>query len=72
MNQIDDIIYQIQTLLNSRRTTNEIKCTHTNFNGGKYSLTEEDTCILHEYIAKYLDNYDVNSIVPYNLNMSIL
>lgn len=69
--QIEDVLYQIQTLLNSRKTTGE-NYTHTNFNGGKYSLTEEDQCVLHEYIAKYLDNYDVNSIVPSNLNMSIL
>lgn len=72
MNQIDEILYQIQTLLNSRRTTNENLCTHTNFNGGKYSLDEDDICVLHEYLAKYLDNYDVNSVVPDNINMSIL
>lgn len=72
MNQIDEIIYQIQTLLNSRKTTNGSVCTHTNFNGGKFNLTDEDVCVLHDYIAKYLDNYDVNSIVPSNLNMSIL
>lgn len=68
---IEDVLYQIQTLLNSRKTTGE-NCTHTNFNGGKYSLTEEDTCNLHDYLAKYLDNYDVNIVVPSNLNMSIL
>ena len=72
MNQVDEIIYQIQTLLNSRKTTNENVYTHTNFNGGRYSLTDEDVSVLHDYIAKYLDNYDVNSVVPGNLNMSIL
>lgn len=72
MNQIEEVLYQIQTLLNSRRTTNSTACTHTNFSGGSYILNEDDVCVLHDYLAKYLDNYDVNTIIPSNSIMSIL
>lgn len=68
---VEEVLYQIQTLLNSRKTTSD-NCTHTNFNGGKYYLSEDDASILHEYIAAFLDNYDVGTVVPSNLNMSIL